>query len=213
MYKTKFYARTWIMWVCFCFFGHFALSLAIVGPVVCFGLIPRADGRQLELEETIAMNTSILVCFFAFLSLFIAVAVNLSYRQKPILFIRKEGIEMRTIGMVFHSLGLSALGLPLLPFEFCWKLFTGRLIQTQTTRLPWEFIYDINCERGSLYIFYISVVEDGSWVDENPFFFGADAFGVSTETVGASLLHFAHNIAERENLSSWDNTEEVFEIN
>jgi len=206
MHETKFYARTWVFWACFCMFGHLALGTGILGLMLCFGSITPADGRPRGPDEIIAMSITIPVCFFAFLTLCIASAVNLSFWQKPILIVWKEGIEMRTGGMVFHSLVLSVLGLPLLPFELCWKLFTGRMVQTQITRLPWELLHTNNDEQGSPYIFYLEVSEDGAWFERSPLSFGTDDFGVSTQTVELSLLHYANNTSDRESLPSWEQT-------
>jgi len=193
-------------------FGYLAISTGILGLMLFFGLITPADGRPRGLDEVIAMSISITVCFFAFLSLFIGSAVNLSYRQKPILFIRKEGIEIRTGGVILHSMVLGVFGFLLLPFELCWKLFTGRMIQTQIMRLPWEYLFGIDYYRGQLDIIGFVFSKDGQWIDENPFSFGADAFGMSTKTGETSLLYYANDISERENLPSWEQTGEIFEM-
>jgi len=195
MQRTKFYARTWILWAG-CFLSGF------FGGVIALALL---------LDSDIDNPIPLIITFICILSVFIGFAFRLSTLQKPIFLIRKEGIEQRIIGVPFFSL-IGGPALALFPFELTWRLLTRKFFQVRVVRIRWDEIDTIVLRSGHLNINGLVVEEDGTRINENPFDFKADAFGVSIIKVEIALQYYRNNISDRENLTSWNDTGEVFEI-
>jgi hypothetical protein len=197
-----------MVWAGFFFSSLFVGTLGLLAPLFYFDLIKAADGRPWGLNTALPL----IIWFFILLPVFLACVFHLATRQKPIFFIRKEGIELRVIGTPAYSVVWGGkFGLLFLPIELYWRLLTGRMVPIQEFRMPWESIHAIDYNRGTLVII-VYIEDEGSRLIESPFSFSADAFGASTKTVYESLLYYDKETTERGSLPSWEQTGEIFEI-
>jgi len=152
------------------------------------------------------------------LFIFVVCAFQVFARQRPLLKIYQEGMEIRAIGApIYISLFMNVLGFGTLLFlliVFC-QFITLQMFRIRTIRLRWDNVSVIPTP-GTLAIggWFIKNVNDDFGQETSLEYYAVSyevaSFRVSIGKVSEALLFFLHNPDSRETLPSWQNEETVF---
>jgi hypothetical protein len=189
--SNRFYGKTEILWVFVLFFSYVSIIPCIAGPLFLFDIIKTADGRPGHIA-----GIPLTILGFLFMPFVITFVFHLIIRQKPLIRLYKEGIQLMDVVLPT-------------PIDLC-RLVTLKEFRIQTLRLEWEKIDTIFCGHGTLGIIGNSTHTENQPIDKNDspiqiFSYDTDSFAMPLKNVGDILCYFHYNSEARRILPSWKN--------
>ncbi|MCL2743626.1 MAG: hypothetical protein FWE67_07230 [Planctomycetaceae bacterium] len=214
MYKTKFYARTWICWAGVLLLGPIVAGWLIMGLLIVLGIDkppPEQDGVP---------DSALLIIGLLCTPMVFSLVFQVYARQTPILKMHREGIKIRVVWTPISSSGLVMYVLWLFPplaffiyaLVMLWRLLSFQLFRIRTFYIPWDDTLEIAKEKNAFTITAWNYREENtSQVYEYmSFFYCADSFGTSIRKVSESIQFFLHNPDSREFLPNWRDEDTMF---